>query len=200
MRIAGLCGSLRKGSYTRMALVAGLKAIEGPQCETELIDLRDFELVFSDGRPPGKEAANSEVQRLRDRLRAADGVLIGTPEYHGSFSGVLKNALDLTGFPEWEGKMIGLVGISGGRMGAHNALNTLRDVGRALHAWVIPEQVSIPEAYTQFDGAGNLKDQTLEKRVQEVARQLARFTYIHKCAAAHDFLADWQKAQPNPGA
>ena len=198
MRIAALCGSLREGSFTRMALAIGLKAVEGPQCETDLIDLREFDLVFSDGRP-GK-AATPGVQRLHNRLRAADGVLIGTPEYHGSFSGVLKNAIDLTGFPEWEGKMIGLIGISGGRMGAHNALNTLRDVGRALHAWVIPEQVSIPEAYTQFDNAGNLKDRNLEKRVQEVARQLARFTYIHKCAAANDFLTDWQKAQPNPGA
>lgn len=199
VRVTGLCGSVREGSYTKMALAIALKAADGPSCDTDLIDLREFDLVFADGTldlgftSPG-------VERLRARLRNADGVIIGTPEYHGSFSGVLKNALDLTGFAEWEGKMIALVGVSGGRMGAHNALNSLREIGRSLHAWVIPEQVSIPEAYKYFDGTGNLKNPALEKRLLEVGRQVARFTYLHKCAAAYDFLADWEKAQPNPGA
>ncbi len=197
--IAGICGSLRQGSYTKMALTIALKAAEGPTCETDMIDLRDFELHFADGAGD-KGGVSPEVQRLRDRLRKADGVIIGTPEYHGSFTGVLKNALDLTGFAEWEGKMIALVGVSGGRMGAHNALNSLRDIGRSLHAWVIPEQVSIPEAYKYFDAAGDVKDHTLEKRLHEVGRHVARFTFLHKCAAANDFLADWEQAQPNPGA
>lgn len=182
-----------------MALNIALKAAEGPTCETYLIDLRDFDLVFADGTADSGGIL-PEIQRFRDRLREADGVIIGTPEYHGSFSGVLKNALDLTGFAEWEGKMIALVGVSGGRMGAHNALNSLRDIGRSLHAWVIPEQVSIPEAYKRFDAAGHITDHTLVGRLHEVGRQIARFTFIHKCAAAHDFLADWEKAQPNPGA
>jgi|ERR1051326_2356861 NAD(P)H-dependent FMN reductase len=199
VRIAGICGSLRQGSYTKMALTIALKAAKGPACETDLIDLRDFDLVFADGTGDRGGIA-PEVQRFRDRLRKADGLIIGTPEYHGSLTGVLKNALDLTGFAEWEGKMIALIGVSGGRMGAHNALNSLRDISRSLHAWVIPEQVSIPEAYKHFDTAGELKDHTLEKRLQEVGRQVARFTFLHKCAAAHDFLADWEKAQPNPGA
>lgn len=182
-----------------MALRSALKAAEGPTSEVDLIDLREFNLVFADGAGD-RGGVPPEVQRFRDRLRLADGVIIGTPEYHGSFTGVLKNALDLTGFAEWEGKMIALVGVSGGRMGAHNALNSLREVGRALHAWVIPEQVLIPEAHLYFDIAGNLKDHALEKRLHEMGRQVTRFTYLHKCAAAHDFLADWEKAQPNPGA
>jgi NAD(P)H-dependent FMN reductase len=199
VRIAGVCGSLREGSYTKMALTIALRAAEGPSCETDLIDLRDFDLVFADGTGD-RGAISPDVAKFRDRLRKADGVIIGTPEYHGSFTGVLKNALDLTGFAEWEGKMIALVGVSGGRLGAHNALNSLRDIGRSLHAWVIPEQVSIPQAYKYFDATGNLKDHALEERLHEVGRQVARFTYLHKCAAAHDFLADWEKAQPNPGA
>src|SRR5690349_8988822 len=147
--IAGLCGSLREGSFTRMALSICLKAAAGPACDTDLIDLRDFDLPFSDGRPDGLQVI-PEVQRLRDRIKKADGVIIGTPEYHGSFTGVLKNALDLTGFAEWEGKMVALVGVAGGRMGAHQALHSLRDIGRSLHAWVIPDQVAIPQAYRSF--------------------------------------------------
>jgi NAD(P)H-dependent FMN reductase len=179
IRIAGVCGSLRQGSYTKMALTIALKAAAGASsCETHLIDLREFNLPFADGSRDGANAS-ADVRRLRERI---------------------KNALDLTGFTEWEGKMIGLIGVAGGRMGAYQALHSLRDIGRSLHAWVIPEQVSIPEAYKCFDVAGNLNDHLIEKRLLEVGRQVARFAYLHKCAAAHDFLADWEKAQPNPGA
>jgi NAD(P)H-dependent FMN reductase len=197
VRIAALCGSLREGSYTRMALEAALRGAAESGCETELIDLRDFRLPFA-GIPELGETG--DAARLRERIRAADGVLLGTPEYHGSLSGVLKNALDLTGFDEWQGKMLGLVGVSGGRMGAHEALNSLRHIGRALHAWVIPEQVSIPEAWKVFDDQGRPRDGELSQRLADVGKQVARFARLHKCAAAHDFLANWEKAQENPGA
>ena len=114
-------------------------------------------------------------------------------------SGVLKNALDLMGFDEFEGKMIGLVGVSGGRMGAHDALGTLRNVGRALHAWVIPEQASVPEAWKVFTDDGKITDPQLETRLKEVGRQLTRFARLHKCENALDFVRNWQKAQVNPG-
>jgi NAD(P)H-dependent FMN reductase len=199
VRVVGLCGSLRHGSFTKMALKAALSAAASPVCETELIDLLDFNLFFADGRPE-RGGVSPDLERFRARIRSSDGVIIGTPEYHGSFTGVLKNALDLTGFTEWQGKMIALIGVSGGRMGAYNALNSLRDIGRSLHAWVIPEQVVIPEAHKQFDASGNLTDRNLEKRLSELGKQVARFAYLHKCAAAHDFMADWEKSQPNPGA
>jgi len=199
VRVVGLCGSLRPGSFTKMALKVALNAAAGPVCETELIDLLEFNLLFADGRSE-KAGVPRDLERFRGRIRSADGVIIGTPEYHGSFTGVLKNALDLTGFAEWEGKMIALIGVSGGRMGAYNALNSLRDIGRSLHAWVIPEQVVLPEAHKHFDASGNLTERDIEKRLSELGKQVARFAFLHKCAAAHDFMADWEKAQPNPGA
>jgi multimeric flavodoxin WrbA len=61
-------------------------------------------------------------------VRAAQGIILATPEYHGGYSGVLKNALDLMGFEEFEGKVRGLVGVSGGGMGAFGSLNNLRAV------------------------------------------------------------------------
>jgi len=54
---------------------------------------------------------------LREEVKQAHGIILGTPEYLGSYSGVLKNALDLMGFEEFEGKMLGLLGVSGGAMG-----------------------------------------------------------------------------------
>jgi len=141
-----------------------------------------------------------DVFRLRQDVKQADGVILGTPEYHGSFSGVLKNALDLMGFDEFEGKMIGLVGVSGGRMGAFDAMNSLRNIGRALHAWVIPEQASVPEAWKVFSGDGKIGDPEIEERLKEVGRQVTRFARLHKCENALEFVRSWQKAQANPGA
>lgn len=198
IRVVGLCGSLRPGSYTRMALEAALAGAREAGALTELVDLRDYQLVFCDGKED-ESRYPADVARLRAAVKAADGVIFGSPEYHGSFSGVLKNALDLMGFEELEGKMIGLVGVSGGRMGAFEALNGLRTIGRALHAWVIPEQASLPEAWQAFDESGAVKDPKLGARLREVGRQVARYALLHKCQKAWEFLRQWEGAPENPG-
>lgn len=82
----------------------------------EPIDLRDYKLALSTGAAEDASYPDS-LGALRVLVKSADGIVLSTPEYHGSFSGVLKNALDLMGFEEFEGKMIGLVGVSGGQIG-----------------------------------------------------------------------------------
>jgi FMN reductase len=198
VEIVGISGSLRDGSYTRRAVEAALAGAAETGAHTRLIDLRDYHLVFRDGKDDS--AYPPDVLRLRNEVKQADGIILGTPEYHGDVSGVLKNALDLMGFDEFEGKMIGLVGVSGGRLGAFDALNTLRTVGRALHAWVIPDQASVPEAWKVFSKDGQITDPQHETRLKDVGRQLARFARLHKCESALDFMRSWQKAQDNPGA
>ena len=198
IEIVGISGSLRAGSYTRRAVETALEGAAESGAKTRLIDLRDYNLVFRDGKD--ESAYPPDVFRLRAEVRQADGIILGTPEYHGSLSGVIKNALDLMSFDEFEGKMIGLVGVSGGRMGAFDALNTLRNVGRALHAWVIPEQASVPEAWNIFTKDGKINDPQYEKRLKEVGRQVVRFARLHKCENALEFLRNWQTAQVNPGA
>ena len=197
IHVAGISGSLRAGSYTRRAVESALLGAAESGAETRLIDLNDYNLVFRAGKD--ESGFPADVSRLREEVKQADGIILGTPEYHGSLSGVLKNALDLMGFDEFEGKMIGLVGVSGGQMGAFDALNTLRNIGRALHAWVIPEQASVPEAWKVFDESGTLKDSDLEKRLKEVGRQVARFAYLHTSEQAQEFLRAWEGAPVNPG-
>ena len=196
--VVGICGSIRSGSYTRLAVQIALQGAQEVGVQTRLIDLKDYHLVFCDGKED-ESTFPEDVFKLRREVSQAGGIILGTPEYHGGVSGVLKNALDLMGFDEIEGKMIGLVGVSGGELGAVHALNSLRAVGRALHAWVIPEQASIPEAWKVFDESGNLKDSDLEKRVKEVGRQVARFAYLHTSEKAQEFLRAWEGAPVNPG-
>jgi len=195
--VAGLCGSLRPGSYTRMALQAALGGAAQAGAQTRLLDLRDYQLAFRAG--PEESEWPPDVLRLRADVKAADGIILGTPEYHGSFSGVLKNALDLMGFEQFEGKMVGLVSVSGGKSGGSDGLQGLRNVGRALHAWVVPEQAAVPEAWNAFDAQGRPRDPKLEERLAAVGRQVARFARLHKCEQALEFLRDWEKAQENPG-
>lgn len=197
IRVVAINGSLRPGSHTRQALQIALKGAQEVGAETHLIDLADYQLPLCDGKEEGHWPA--DVARLRAEVKGAQGVILGTPEYHGSFSGVLKNALDLMGFKEFEGKMIGLVGVSGGRMGALEALASLRVIGRALHAWVIPDQAAIPEAHRVFDAAGQIKNPALEGRLLTVGRQVARFAFLHSSEKVREFLTLWEAAPENPG-
>ena len=198
VRIVGISGSIRKGSYTRVALNVALRGATEAGAATELIDLRDYQLVFCDAGD-NESAYPKDVSKLREQVRAAQGIILATPEYHGGYSGVLKNALDLMGFDEFEGKMLGLVGVSGGHMGAFGAMHSLRDVGRALHAWVIPEQAGVPHAGDVFDENGNCKDAAIEKRLKDVGRQVARFACLHTAEKAGEFLREYETSAKNPG-
>lgn len=197
IRIAAICGSLNPKSKTRAALKIALQGAQNVGAETHLIDLRDYDLIFCDG---GDDSQYPEdVFRLREAVQQAQGIILGTPEYHSGVSGVLKNALDLMGFNEFQGKVLGLVGVAGGSTGAINSLNALRTVGRSLRAWVIPTQVSIPQARKAFDDDGQLKDKELEKRLYELGREISRFAYLHTSEQAKEFLESWELTKTNPG-
>ena len=175
-------------------------ALQGAQevgATTELVDLRDYDLPLCHGGED--EDYPEDVHALREAVGRADGIVLGTPEYHGGYSGVLKNALDLMGFDEFEGKMVGLVGVSGGRMGAMGAMHALRDVGRSLHAWVIPQQASVPQAWKAFSEDGQMGDEDAAERVKDVGRQVARFADLHTAREAMAFLRTWEEAAENPG-
>jgi FMN reductase len=179
IQVVGICGSLRKGSLTRIALQLALEGAREAGAQVRLIDLCDYQLIFCDGKDDESQYPD-DVFRLREEVAAAQGILLATPDYHGGYSGVLKNALDLMGGAQFKGKVTGLLGVSGGSMGAIGALNGLREVCRSLHAWVVPEQAVIPEAWEAFDELGVLKDAALEKRLKEVGRQVARFAYLQE--------------------
>ena len=195
--IVGLVGSLRQGSHTREAVACALNGAHALGAKTELLDLASFQLPLCDGKLSVEPSPG--VIRFRERLRAAHGFVVGTPEYHGSFSGLLKNALDLTGFEEFEGKVVGLVAVSGGAFGGSPALAALRPVFRALHAWVIPDEGAVPKADGAFGQDGKPTDPRLAKRLEEVGRQVARFAFLRHSPQVQEFLQAWESAKPNPG-
>jgi len=190
IRIVGLAGSLRIDSVTQKAVQYALRGAEEVRAKVEFLDLSSYNLPFCGQENEGGNI--DRVERFRSDVRGSDGIILGSPEIHGSFSGVLKNALDLTGADEFEGKMVGLVGVAGGRMGAAETLSQLRIVGRSLHAWVVPDQVSIADSSEAFDSRGNPIDAQVGNRLKLVGRQVAHFARLHKCENHMQFLKDWE--------
>jgi NAD(P)H-dependent FMN reductase len=137
-----------------------------------LIDLRNLDLsVFdADARDVGDALA------LKERIRRADSVLLGTPSYHGSYSSVLKTALDYCGFDEFENTTVGLLSVSGGSFPI-TPLDHLRSVARALNAWVIPHQAAVPRANGKFEN-GELVDESSRERVATLGRRAVEYAYI----------------------
>jgi FMN reductase len=173
VKIVGMAGSLRAGSYSQLALRAAMQRVEALGAEVEIVDLRSLHLPFCDGGDAYPEYP--DVSKLCQIFRAADGLILATPEYHGSVSGVLKNALDLMGFEEFSGKVTGLISVLGGQSNS-NALNDLRTITRWVHAWTIPEQVAIGQAWQAFGEDGELLDTSLAKRLDGFAQSLVENT------------------------
>ena len=97
IRIAVLCGSVRPGNYTRMAVdVVTASLSEHPDVSVDLVDPSELDLP-----PPGLEAASDSVSELQEVVRGATAVILATPEYHGSFSSVMKLMIENLSFPKW---------------------------------------------------------------------------------------------------
>ncbi|MDS0281943.1 NADPH-dependent FMN reductase [Haloarcula onubensis] len=144
--VVGVVGSLNDGSVTRKATRHALAAARERGANTELLDLREYDLPAFDpnAEPP------ADADRLTDRIEAADAVLLGTPMYHGSYSSVLKTALDYCGFDEFEDTTVGLLAVAGGGFPLP-ALSHLREVCRALEAWVLPTQAAVTDSHAIAD-------------------------------------------------
>lgn len=177
LTILGIAGSLRKGSYNRAALRAAQQLT--PQ------DAR-IEIFELDGIPPFNqdEEANppEKVAQLKARVRAADAILLVTPEYNYSIPGVLKNAIDWASRPygdnAWDGKPVAVMGASIGTVGTARAQYHLRQtfVFLNMHPLNNPE-VMIGNAAQRFDEQGNLTDENSRKHIQKLLENLIRWTH-----------------------
>jgi chromate reductase len=176
LKILGIAGSLRQGSYNRYALEAAQKMMP---------DGATLEIFGLEGIPPyNQDLENpppSTVAELKSRIRAADAILFATPEYNYSVSGVLKNAIDWASRPKgesaWNGKPAGIMGASPSSLGTARAQYHLRQIFVTLnmHALNAPE-VMIANAPDKFDDQGNLTDAITLERIRIFLRALAVWT------------------------
>ncbi|MGH9660849.1 MAG: NADPH-dependent FMN reductase, partial [Bryobacteraceae bacterium] len=122
---------------------------------------------------PGTAGDASGAKGLRDAVSGSTGVILATPEYHGSFSSVMKLVIENLGFPSvLAGKPVALLGVAAGSIGAIKSLEGLASVCTHIGAIVLPGAVSVANVQSVFDAEGRCLDPDVEKRVRSVARNL----------------------------
>lgn len=160
-RLLAMAGSTRSGSLNQLLLDVAVAAAREAGAEVTAIRLRDFDLPLYDGDLEAT-AFPGKADELRALFISHDGFLIATPEYNGSVSGVLKNAIDwasrpragesLIALPAFRGKVAGIMSASTGPFGGLRALAHLRQILGTIQTLVATEQVAVPFADKAFEG------------------------------------------------
>jgi chromate reductase, NAD(P)H dehydrogenase (quinone) len=175
IKLLGIPGSLRKESFNKMLLRAAVE-VAPEEVDLEVFDLEGIPLFNQDleGTP------HDRVKELKAKIKAADGLLIVTPEYNYSVPGVLKNAIDAASRPygtsPFEGKPVAIMGASIGMLGTARAQYHLRQCLVFLNAFALNRpEVMVPFAEKKFDTMGRLRDEETRQRVKELLIELVKW-------------------------
>jgi FMN reductase len=177
-RILGVGGTTRSGSSTEKALALCLTAAQDAGAQVTLVSGPD--LVMPLYSPEAAERTE-QARRLLALLRSSDGIVIASPGYHGSLSGLVKNALDYTedlrgdAQPYLEGRAVGCIACAGGWQAAVATLAALRSIVHALRAWPTPMGAAINTADLAFDGSGGCTDAQVRRQLELIGRQVVEF-------------------------
>ena len=172
IKILGIAGSLRKQSYNKGALRAAQKLC--PDGATiEVFDPEGIPLFNQDD----ERSPHQKVVDLKNRIRAADAILLVTPEYNYGMPGVLKNAIDWASRPygdnAWSSKPVALMSAALSMGGGVRAQYQLRQAFVFLNMdAVVQPEVAIGNAPERFDKDGNLTDETSKKLIGQLLRNL----------------------------
>src|SRR6185503_11030613 len=172
IKILGIAGSLRKASFNKSALRAAQQLVpEGASLDIFDIDGLPGFNQDDERRPPAK------VVEMKAKIRAADAILLVTPEYNYSVPGVFKNAIDWAARPygdsAWKGKPVAIMGASSGVLGTARAQYHLRQTLVFLDMPAVNQpEVMIASSANKFDASGNLTDDTAKKLIGQLLTNL----------------------------
>ncbi|WP_298831165.1 NADPH-dependent FMN reductase [uncultured Piscinibacter sp.] len=186
LRLLAISGSSRTGSWNRKLVDVAARAAEARGAQVEPLDLRALGLPLYDADLEKASGVPEGARRLRDALRASDGVLFSAPEYNGFPTPLLINSFDWlsrlqpegeapSGLAASSGKPLGLLSASPGPLGALRSLNFTRHyLGMTIAMLVVPQQFALPKANEAFDEAGALKDARQQASVEAVVVSLIK--------------------------
>lgn len=173
-KILAFAGSTREHSFNKKLVAEAAKIAERLGATVTLIDLKDFQMPFYDADLE-KQGMPPQAKRLRDLMVASDGIIISTPEYNASVSGILKNALDWASRKDGEasrsafkGKKFALMSAAPGKNGAKRALANLKEIIEDCGGVIVPIQLSISNANQAFDAMGLKESPAKEQLVNEI--------------------------------
>lgn len=178
IRIVAISGSVRPGNFTGKALALVEDEIrKDPSLRLDVFDPAALALPL-----PGTDGGSAGAAALRQAVSAATGIILATPEYHGSYSSVIKLVIENLGFPSvLAGKPVALLGVAAGQIGAIKALEHLRSVCSHIGAVVLPGSVSVARVQDLFDEQGRCRDEATERRIRSVATTLLDYIRRNIC-------------------
>src|SRR5271157_1327390 len=181
IRLLGISGSVRRGSYNGM-LLEFAKSLLPSGVTMELFDIAGIPIFDQDSE---KGPLPEKVNELKSRIKAADAILICTPEYNYTIPAVLKNALEWASRPygtnAFDRKPVALMSASTEIGGGTVAQYHLRQIMVYLNAFVLNKPtVLVPEAQDHFSSTGKLMDEEMKIRLQTLLENLVKWTRLIK--------------------
>ena len=181
-RIIGIGGTIRAGSSTETALACCLRRAEALGARTRIFG-GEFLAKLPPFDPRPAEPTPEQLE-LADALRSADGIIIASPGYHGSISGVVKNALDtleLTAkdeVPYFHRRPVGVIVTAYGWQATGSTLLALRSIVHAMRGWPTPFGAALNSTASLFDDAGACRDPKDAWALNTVAEQVMEFAHM----------------------
>jgi FMN reductase len=176
--IVGLGGTTRTGSSSERALQFALMKARELGAETELLAGPDLMLPIY---APEITERNATARHVVAVLRRANGIIVASPGYHGSLSGLIKNALDYAEdmrddeAPYFEGRSVGLIACAYGWQATGTTLTALRSIVHALRGWPTPLGVAINTSEGNFDKDNIAAHPAIERQLTLLAQQVVQF-------------------------
>lgn len=180
VKILAFAGSTRVESLNKKLVRVAAEAARKAGAEVTYIDLKDYPMPLYDGDLEKNEGIPENAKKFRELMKSHRGLLISSPEYNSSISGVLKNAIDwasrpVKGEPELScfiDKVACLMSASPGALGGLRGLVTLRSILGNIKVIVLPNQVAVPKANDAFDEEGKLQDEKRQEAIEKLAETL----------------------------
>ena len=192
LTVVGIGGSMREDSQSERALSVVLRGARLVGAETVAITGTDLVLPFYD---PAVRERSKVARQLVQALREADGVVLVSPGYHGTVSGLVKNALDYVEDlradprPYLDGRAVGCVAMAMGWQAAVTTLTALRSIVHALRGWPTPLGAAVNSAEVSFDDHGVPSDLAVDRTLRTIGEQVVQFALEHRTGCAREHRA-----------
>ncbi len=177
MKILFFAGALRADSCNKKFVREAMRLMEAKGgYQVEFVDLKDYPMPVYDGDIELATGIPESVKKLGEKIRAADALVLSTPEYNGSIPGILKNVIDWLSREKavsLNGKPLLLLAASPGALGGVRSLWHTRQPLEVLGVHVFPGMMGLPNAYNAFDDKLHLKE---EKTVQQLQKLLDQYS------------------------
>jgi NAD(P)H-dependent FMN reductase len=181
-KILAFAGSTREASWNKRLVKVAAEGARSAGAEVTVIDLRDFPMPLYDGDLEAGEGLPEAAKRLKALFMAHQGLLIGSPEYNGGMSAVLKNTIDWLsrkegdelGLAAYKDKVAGIMSTSPGKLGGLRGLVHIREILTNIGVLVIPQQHALGGAVDAFGDDGMLVDSAQQAIVTGIGARVAR--------------------------